>query len=157
MLEILLALERSKTSRPLRTDGGANPPRRGCDPATSTVRRMTKGSVRVIERELLEGDWWDWDDMLGCSEAGKLGGEETAFLSGWEFAPDSSAGAMEVICQKMLGQSDSKTRTDPGGSLKARACPSIRLHFITPSSPPTVSRSRNMYVDGPVGESPSSH
>lgn len=82
MLEILLALGRSKASRPLRTDGAANGPRRGCDPVASTVRRMTKGSVRVIERELLEGDWWDRLGMLGCSEVGKLGGEGTAFLSG---------------------------------------------------------------------------
>ncbi len=50
ILEILLALERSKVNRPLRTDEGENSPRGGCDRAESTVRRITKGSVRVIER-----------------------------------------------------------------------------------------------------------
>jgi hypothetical protein len=50
------------------------------------------------------------------------------------------------------GHSDSYTKTDPGRSPNARICPAIRLHFITASSPPTVSRSRNMYMGGPVNE-----
>lgn len=79
MLEILVALERSKASRPLRTDGGENSPKRG-DPDTSKVRRRTKGSVRAIERELLEGDCRDWADMLGCSQVEKVAGEGAAFL-----------------------------------------------------------------------------
>lgn len=47
----------------------------------------------------------------------------------------------------------------PGRSLNGRACPFIRLHFISTSSAPTVSRSRSMYLDGPVkgGVSSSSH
>ena len=42
------------------------------------------------------------------------------------------------------------TKTGPGRSLNGRACPIIRLHFISTCSAPTVSRSRNMYLDGPV-------
>jgi hypothetical protein len=59
MLEILLALARSKASRPLSIDGGETPPPDGdCTPATSTVRRMTTGSVSVIVREFFkEVDW----------------------------------------------------------------------------------------------------
>jgi hypothetical protein len=39
---------------------------------------MTKGSVRVIEREVLE--WgWDWCNMLGYLQVGKLA---IAFLRG---------------------------------------------------------------------------
>jgi len=76
MHEILLALDRSKASRPLTTDGGATPPGRDCAPAISTVRRMTRGSVRVIVRELFEGV-----DMASCIEDGiETGTLERAFL-----------------------------------------------------------------------------
>lgn len=44
---------------------------------------MTKGSVRVIEREVLERGW-DWCNMLGYLQVGKLA---IAFLRGMRFAP----------------------------------------------------------------------
>jgi hypothetical protein len=71
MLETLLGLDRSKASRPLRVDGGATPPGRGCVLAMSTVRRTTRGSVRVTVRELFGGedeeDMDRWMDRRQCS------------------------------------------------------------------------------------------
>ena len=64
MLEILVGLTRSKANRPLSIDGVETPPIGGeCAPATSTVRRMTTGSVRVIVREFFEVGW-EWDNMV---------------------------------------------------------------------------------------------
>jgi hypothetical protein len=64
MLEILLALARSKASKPLSTDGGDIPASgRDCTPAISIVRSMTTGSVRVIIKEFLEGVGGVWHDI----------------------------------------------------------------------------------------------
>jgi hypothetical protein len=86
MHEILLALDRSKASRPLTTDGGATPPGRDCAPAISAVRRMTRGSVRVMVRELFEGV-----DMASC-ERDTL---ERAFLT-VELGDDSEPGIVRT-------------------------------------------------------------
>ena len=61
----------------------------------------------------------------------------------------------DLSVTRMLGHSDSNTKTDPGRSLKIRACPVTRLHFIKAFSPPSCC-SRNVFVDGAVGGNVSS-
>jgi len=71
MLETLVGLDRSKASRPLRVDGGVTPPGRGRAPAMSTVRRTTRGSVRVSVRELF-GSEEDMGRWIEGKEGGAL-------------------------------------------------------------------------------------
>src|SRR5216683_519048 len=117
MLETLLGLDRSKASRPLTVDGGATPPGRGCAPAMSTVRRTTRGSVRVTVRELFGGE----EDM-----------EEKAVHCGVEWN--------DIMCypRDVSNHDDSMTNRTLANVLNTRPSPFpfIRLHFnITSPSP----------------------
>jgi hypothetical protein len=96
---------------------------------------------------------------MGGDSILKRDGIRGGFLRGPGLGAICHSGTRGVRVRPVADAWSPNTKTAPDRSLNGRDCPFVRLHFISTSSAPSVSRSRSMYLDGPVegGVSSSSH